>query len=74
MSQHDNPQKSQGMPEITEQEKQQTEEKRERIRRDVEQKPGWGKGPGAGTNIGSGDYAHPGPVNDLGTDQYTNSG
>ncbi|HLI08807.1 MAG TPA: hypothetical protein VKV40_19755 [Ktedonobacteraceae bacterium] len=63
----------QGLPEITEEDRKRADEIKERIDRDVKEHPGWGKGPGADTNIGTGDYAHQGPTNDLGTDQYTNS-
>jgi hypothetical protein len=63
----------QGLPAITEEDRKRADEIKARIDRDVKQQPGWGKAPGAGTDIGSGDYAHQGPTNDLGTDQYTNS-
>jgi hypothetical protein len=63
----------QGLPEITEEDRKRADEIKERIDRDVKEQPGWGKGPGEDTNIGTGDYAHQGPTNDLGTDQYTNS-
>jgi hypothetical protein len=74
MSQHDNTQQNAGQPGITDQDRQRADEIKERIDQDLKQKPGWGKAPGAGTDLGSGDYAHHGTVNDLGTDQYTNSG
>jgi hypothetical protein len=69
----EHPQVEQGLPEITEEDRKRADEIKARIDRDVKQQPGWGKAPGAGTDIGSGDYAHQGPANDLGTDQYTNS-
>lgn len=74
MKQHDEIRRSEGQPEITDEDRQRAEEARKRIDKDVKEKPGWGKAPGAGSDLGTGDYAHQGPVNDLGTDEFSNSG